>query len=57
MFYQFLRSPKVKYYFYTTTITFKHGRYELSHELPNELRLKISGNKEISRIWLNFIER
>ena len=50
MFYQFLLSPKVKHYFYSTTITFKHGRYELSHELPNELRLKISGNKEISRI-------
>ena len=25
-------------------ITYKHGIYELSHELPNELRLRILGN-------------
>ena len=27
-----------------TIITYKHGAYELPHELPNDLRLRILGN-------------
>ena len=34
----------------------KHGIYELSHELPNSLRLKILGNQEISGKSQNFKE-
>ena len=34
-------------------ITYKHGIYELPHELPNDLRLRILGN--IRRV-LKFIE-
>ena len=37
MFYQIFLSPKVKRW---AIITYKHGRYELPHELPNDLRLK-----------------
>ena len=33
-----------------------HGIYELSHKLPNNLRLRILGNKEISGRSQNFIE-
>ena len=29
-------------------ITFKHGIYEFAHDFPNDLRLKILGNWEIS---------
>ena len=32
---------------------YKHGIYELPHELPNDLRLRILGNQEKC---LNFIE-
>ena len=38
-------------------ITYKHGIYELPYELPNDLRLRILGNKEISGKCLNYIER
>ena len=41
MYYQILFSPQVKRW---AIITYKHGMYELSHELPNDLRLKILGN-------------
>ena len=34
-------SPQVKR---CTIITYKHGIYELPHELPNDLRLRILGN-------------
>ena len=34
-------SPKVKRY---AIITYKHGIYELPHELPDDLRLRILGN-------------
>ena len=30
--------------------------YDLPHELPNDLRLKILGNQEVSEKFLNFIE-
>ena len=41
MFYQIFLSPQVKRW---AIITYKHGIYELPHELPNELRLRILGN-------------
>ena len=41
MFYQILLSPQVKR---SAFVTYKHGKYELSHELPNDLRLRIIGN-------------
>ena len=37
-------------------ISNKHGIYELPHELPNELRLRILGNEEISGKSQNFME-
>ena len=36
MFYEIFLSPEVKQ---CAIITYKHGIYELSHELPNDLRL------------------
>ena len=36
MFYQVFLSPQVKRW---AIITYKHGVYELPHELPNDLRL------------------
>ena len=39
MFYQIFLSPQVKR---CMIITYKHGTYELLHELPNDLRLNIS---------------
>ena len=53
MFYQIFFSPQVKR---LAIITYKHGIYELPQELPNDLRLKILGNKEISGKCLNFLE-
>ena len=51
MFYQIFPSPQLKR---CAFIPYKHGIYELSHELPNDLRylvnheiLKIPGNQEI----------
>ena len=41
MFYQILLSPQVKRY---AIIIYKHGIYELSYELPNDVRLRILGN-------------
>ena len=40
MFYQIFLSPEKKR---CTTITDKHGIYELTHELPNDLGLEILG--------------
>ena len=37
MFYQIFLSPQVKRW---AIITYKHGIYELPHELPNNLRVK-----------------
>ena len=45
MFYQIFLSPQVKRW---AIITYKHGIYELPHELPNDVRLGTWGNKEIS---------
>ena len=41
MFYQILLSPQVKRW---AIITYKHGIWELRHELPNDLRLRTLGN-------------
>ena len=41
---------------FSSIITYKHGTYELPHELPNNLRIRILGNQEISGKYLNFIE-
>ena len=46
MFSQIFLSPKVKQ---STIISNKHGIYEFSHKLPNDLRLRILGNKLVSR--------
>ena len=37
MFHQIFRSPQVKRW---EIISFKHGVYELPHELPNDVRLR-----------------
>ena len=39
-----------------TIITYKHGIYELTHELPKDIRLGILGNQEIPGKCLNSIE-
>ena len=41
MFYQIFLSSQVKQ---RAIITYKHGIYELTHDLPNDLRLRILGN-------------
>ena len=53
MFHQSFLSPQVKQ---LAIITYKHGIYELPRELPNDLRLRILGNWEISGKCLNPIE-
>ena len=53
MFYQISLSLIVKQY---QIITYKHGVCELPHELSNDLRLRILGNKEISEKCLNFLK-
>ena len=45
MFHQIFVSPQMKR---STIISKKQGVYELSHELPNDLRLRILENKEKS---------
>ena len=45
MFYQILLSPRVEQ---SAIISNKQGGYELPHELLNNLRLRILGNKEKS---------
>ena len=52
MFYQIFLLPQVKRW---VIITYKHGIYELLHELLNDLRLRNLGNYEISGNCLNFI--
>ena len=48
MFCQIFLSPQVKR---CAIITYKHGIYELPHELPKDLRLKILGNiRKLSKI-------
>ena len=51
--YQIFFSPQVKR---SVIISNKHGTYELPHDLPNDLRLKILGNWERSGKPQNFIE-
>ena len=46
-------SPKAKRSVVTSN---KHGIYELSDKLPNDLRIRILENQEISRKSWNFIE-
>ena len=53
MFYQISLSPQVKQ---CVIIAYKHGIYELPHELPSDLRLRILGNQEISGKCLNLIK-
>ena len=52
-FYQIFLSLQVKRY---AIINYKHGIYEFPDELPNDLRLRILGNKEILGNCQNFIE-
>ena len=52
-FYQISHSWQVKR---CVIITYKHGIYEMLHELPMDLRLRILGYLEISGKCLNFIE-
>ena len=53
MFSQIFLSPQVKR---GTIITYKHAIHELPNELPNNLRLRILGNQEISEKCLSSIE-
>ena len=49
MFYQIFLSPQVKR-------SSNHGIYELPHELPNHLGLKILGSLERLEVSQNFLE-
>ena len=52
MFYQIFLSPQVKRW---PIITYKHGIYELPQQLPNNLKLRISGNQEKSAtVWTRY---
>ena len=53
MFYQIFLSRQVKR---RVIISNKHGTCELPHELPNDLRLRILRNYEISEKFQKFIE-
>ena len=53
MFYRIFLSLQVKR---CTIITYKHGIYDLPHEFPNDLKLRILGNWEVWGKCLNFIE-
>ena len=53
MLYQIFFSPHVKR---SGIISTKHGIYEVPHELPNDLRLRILGNQETLGKCLNPIE-
>ena len=53
MFYQIFLQPQVKR---SAIISNKQGVYELPHELPNDLRLRILGNKEKSGESANLLE-
>ena len=49
MFYQIFLSPKVKRW---AIITYKHGIYELLHDLLNNVRLRILVNiRKLSKIY------
>ena len=53
MFDQIFLSPQEKQ---RVIISYKHDIYELPHELPNDLRLRILENQEITGKSQNFIE-
>ena len=53
MFHQILLSPRVKR---NSIISNKQSVYELPHKLPNDLRLRILGNKEKSGKSQNLLE-
>ena len=53
MFYQIFLSPQVKQ---CAIITYKHGTYELPHKMLNDLKLRILGNKNVSRKSLKSVE-
>ena len=53
MFHQIFVSSQVKW---CVIITYKHGIYEFPYELPNDFRLRILENYEISGKCINFIE-
>ena len=53
MIYHTFLSPNVKR---CANITYKHGIYELPHELLKNLRFRILGTQEISGMCLNFKE-
>ena len=53
MFYQIFLSPQVKR---SMIISNKEGAFELPHELLNDLRLRILGNKEKSGEYPNLLE-
>ena len=53
MFYQFFLSPHMKR---SANISNKNGIYELSHELPKDLRLRIVRNHEKSGKSQNFMK-
>ena len=53
MYYQIFLSPQVKRW---AIINFKHVIAALPHELPNDVRLRIPGNYEISGKCVNSIE-
>ena len=48
MFYQIFLSPQVKRW---AIITYKHGIYELPHELPNYLRLRSYAHTRKKKTW------
>ena len=52
MFYQTFASPQERR---CVIITYKDGMYELPHELPNDLGLRILGNEETLGTCLNLI--
>ena len=53
MFYQIFLSPQLKR---CVIFTYEDGIYEWPYEFPNDLRLWILGNEEISGMFLNFVE-
>ena len=53
MFYQNFLSPQVKRW---RISNYKHGMHELPRELPNDLRLRVLRNDEISGKCLTLIE-
>ena len=53
MFYQIFVSPQVKQ---NAIISNKQGVYQLPHELPHELRLRILRNDEKSGKFQNLLE-